>query len=118
MPQVRIENTTLELLPEKAIYVEATKTIIVADLHWGKTGHFRKNGIAIPLNTQHADETKLSKLVKRHKAERLIVAGDFFHSHANNETDGFAHWRTAHKELQIELVTGNHDILPKEHYSA
>lgn len=117
MQQLQIEGTVLELLPEKAIYINTTKTIIVTDLHWGKTGHFRKNGIAIPLGTQHADERRLSELVRKYNTERLVIAGDFFHSRANNETDNFSHWRDAHKQLHIALVTGNHDILPNEQYA-
>lgn len=94
------------------------KTLIVADLHWGKTAHFRKHGIAVPLDTQQKDEQRLAQLVSNCAAERLIVAGDMFHSRENKEVDNFAHWREAHQQLAIDLVIGNHDILPEEHYTA
>lgn len=117
MLEITIEEERLILLPEKALYWPAQKAIIVADMHWGKTAHFRKHGIAIPLKAQHNDEKRLSELVRKHNAERLIIAGDMFHSKANNETENFTHWRKAHESLEVELVIGNHDILPREAYS-
>ena len=39
----------LVLLPQKAIYWKQEKTLIAADVHMGKVGHFRKAGIAVTL---------------------------------------------------------------------
>lgn len=117
MLPITIQDEQLHLLPEKAIYWPAEKTIILSDLHWGKAGHFRKHGIAIPANAQHADEARLSALVRSHNAERLIVAGDMFHSAQNKEVDSFSLWRTQHSQLSIDLVLGNHDILPEASYT-
>lgn len=117
MPKIDIQGEQMLLLPEKALFWQQQKTLIVSDLHWGKTAHFRKHGIAIPLQTQQNDEIKLAKLVADHKAERLIIAGDLFHSRENNEVDSFSHWRNAHSALAIDLVLGNHDILPLEKYT-
>ena len=113
---INIQGEALQLLPQRAVYWAKEKTLIASDLHWGKTGHFRKNGIAIPANTQHTDEIRLANLIEQTGAERLIIAGDFFHSRENNETKQFTHWRNAHAALDIVLVMGNHDILPKESY--
>lgn len=118
MLEISLEEQQVILLKEKAIYWPAEKTIIVADLHWGKTAHFRKNGIAIPMNAQHSDEVRLSAIIREHNAERLIVAGDMFHSRENNETDNFSHWRNEHSSLTIDLVTGNHDILSTDKYES
>lgn len=118
MLPITIQGEQVYLLPEKAIYWPAQKTIILSDLHWGKAAHFRKNGIAIPAHTQHADEAKLSELVRKHNAERLVIAGDMFHSTQNKETDNFSHWRSQHSQLSIDLVLGNHDILEKTIYTS
>ena len=117
MLAINLQSEKIFLLPEKAIFWPAKKTLILSDLHWGKTAHFRKHGIAIPLQTQQGDEIRLAKLVRQYKAERLIIAGDLFHSRENNEVNNFAHWRNAHQQLAIELVMGNHDILPEEKYT-
>jgi DNA ligase-associated metallophosphoesterase len=50
------------------------------------------------------------------KPEQLIVAGDFFHSHANTELNWFKKWRSDLSQLQIILVRGNHDILKDQWY--
>jgi DNA ligase-associated metallophosphoesterase len=116
MQPLVLRDEELILLPEKVVWWPSKRTVIVADLHWGKTAHFRKNGIAIPAETQKQDEKRLADLIARHSAERLIIAGDLFHSKANNETDSFNHWRYNHRSLHIDLVSGNHDILPNERY--
>ena len=117
MLDINIEGEHLQLLPQRAVYWPAQQTLLVADLHWGKSGHFRRNGIAIPGSTQTQDEIRLANLIAHHKAKRLIIAGDLFHSRQNAETDLFAHWRRAHSHLHIDLVTGNHDILAASFYA-
>lgn len=118
MLQIDLKGEKLALLPERAIWWERERTLLVADLHWGKSAHFRKHGIAIPLQAQTNDELRLAKLIREKKAERLVIAGDLFHSKANNQVDIFSHFRKSHSELQIDLVIGNHDILQKEKYAS
>ncbi|HXS37041.1 MAG TPA: ligase-associated DNA damage response endonuclease PdeM [Flavipsychrobacter sp.] len=118
MLEICLEGEQVFLLAERALWWPAQKTLMVADLHWGKTGHFRKNGIPIPVNTQPKDEMRLAGLIKDHNVEQLIIAGDLFHSKQNNEVEAFTYWRDAHRSLSIELVVGNHDILPSEKYVA
>jgi len=118
MMTIQLQGETLYLLPEKAIWWPAQKAIIVSDLHWGKTAHFRKHGIAIPAQVQVADEIRLATVIRHFSAEQLIIAGDLFHSRHNNEVAAFSHWRNAHTDLHITLVTGNHDILGREHYAS
>jgi len=116
MLQIELKGELLELLPEKAVFWKKEKALIVSDLHWGKTGHFRKNGIAIPVQTQNNDELKLAKLLREKKVERLIIAGDLFHSHTNLQVALFSHFRSHHDSLHIDLVIGNHDILGAAQY--
>jgi DNA ligase-associated metallophosphoesterase len=116
MLQISLQGEEMALLPQRALYWPAQKTLIVADLHWGKSGHFRKHGIAIPGSTQTQDEIRLATLVREYAIERLIIAGDLFHSRHNKEVDLFTHWRNAHSSLHIDFVTGNHDILAPELY--
>jgi DNA ligase-associated metallophosphoesterase len=117
MLEIVLQGERVGLLPEKALYWGNTHTLIVADLHWGKSAHFRKHGIAIPGNTQRNDEIKLASLIRRYDIQRLIIAGDLFHSKHNSGVDLFEHWRNAHQQLHIDFVTGNHDILPDETYA-
>lgn len=117
MLEIVLRGETMALLPERAVWWAAQKAIILSDLHWGKGGHFRKNGIAIPLTAQIQDELRLARLIRQYNAERLFIAGDFFHSSHNQEVEQFRHWRQAHASLHIDLVEGNHDILHREWYA-
>lgn len=118
MLQIELEEEEVHLLPEKALWWPGQQTLIVADLHWGKTAHFRKHGIAVPIHTQNSDEARLTSLINKYMAERLVIAGDMFHSKQNKEVDKFDQWRKKHTEVEMHLVLGNHDILPELKYTA
>jgi DNA ligase-associated metallophosphoesterase len=109
-------NQDLLLLPQKAIYWQQEKALIAADVHLGKTGHFRKAGIAVPLNMEQSDLSVLSDLIFEHKPEKLIFLGDFFHSDMNADWDWFILWRSQFPKLEIILVRGNHDIIDDSNY--
>ena len=106
----------LWLFPERCLYWEEEKTLVIADLHLGKTGHFRKEGIAVPQSIYKADLQRLMAMLYFCKAERLIIAGDFSHSAQNREMELFLKWRKDFALLQIDLVKGNHDILHDQWY--
>ena len=88
----------------------------MSDVHLGKTGHFRKAGIAVPQAVFKEDMQRLLHLLHYFKPEKLIVIGDFFHSHANLELNLFTRWRNDMAYLPIILVKGNHDILSADWY--
>ena len=50
-----INENDFVLSPERVMYWEKQKTLIIADLHIGKTGHFRKSGIPVPQNVFKED---------------------------------------------------------------
>ncbi len=109
-------NQDLLLLPQKAIYWKQEKALIVADVHLGKVGHFRKAGIAVPRDMEQSDLSMLSDLIHEHKPEKIIFLGDFFHSDINSDWDWFILWRSQFSKLEIILVRGNHDIIHDSYY--
>jgi metallophosphoesterase superfamily enzyme len=111
-----VKEQTLCLSPDRCVFWEEQKTLIVSDLHFGKTGHFRKSGIAVPQAVYKEDIQRLVNLLQFFKPQQMIVVGDFFHSHANKELDLFLKWRADFESLHIILVKGNHDILKAEWY--
>lgn len=111
-----IHQETFWLSPERSIYWEEERALIVSDLHFGKTGHFRKAGIAVPQHVYKEDLQRLFHQVQYFRPSRLIVVGDLFHSNANKEFDWFNKWRQDHDSLKIHLIKGNHDILKNEWY--
>ncbi|MDQ6812514.1 MAG: ligase-associated DNA damage response endonuclease PdeM [Bacteroidota bacterium] len=111
-----LHHQTLWLSPDRCIYWEEQNTLIVSDLHFGKTGHFRKSGIAVPQNVYKEDMQRLVTQLQFFKPQQLLVVGDLFHSTINKELDFFKKWRNDFNSLHIQLVKGNHDILKKEWY--
>lgn len=114
----KLREQTLWLSPERCILWEEENTLIVADLHLGKSGHFRKEGIGVPQSIYKADLQRLMAQLYLYKADRLIIAGDFTHSTANKELDLFLKWRKDFSLLHIDLVKGNHDILAESWYES
>lgn len=109
-------NQHLWLSPERVIYWEEEKALILSDLHLGKTGHFRKSGIAVPQQVYKNDLHRLVQSIQHFQPKQLIIVGDMFHSHANKEHDWFLKWRNDFSHIEMHLVEGNHDILDKEWY--
>ncbi len=113
----KIMEQKLWLSPQRSLYWENEKALILSDLHFGKTGHFRKSGIAVPQHIYQEDLQRLIDLLHYFKPDQLIVVGDFFHSHQNTELEWFRKWRSAFDATQITLVKGNHDILESSWYA-
>ena len=115
--QFTIKDQNLYLSSDRSIYWEQERALVVSDLHIGKTGHFRKAGIAVPQSVFKEDLQRLVALIQYFKPAKLIVVGDMFHSTANKELELFSRWRSDFEELDIKLVKGNHDILNKNWYA-
>jgi len=105
------------LSPGKMIWYPAEKALIIADLHFGKTGHFRKSGIPVPQHVYKQDLHQLFAGIQFYKPQKLLIVGDMFHSKANKELDLFYKWRSDISQLHIQLIKGNHDILHDEYYA-
>lgn len=110
-------DQTLLLLPEKAIFWKEEKTLIIADIHLGKVGHFRKAGIGIPKQMEQDDLAVISDLIHEYRPAKIIFLGDLFHSDMNNDWDWLVMWRSLFKNINMILVLGNHDILNNKFYS-
>jgi DNA ligase-associated metallophosphoesterase len=107
-----LNQEELWLLPQKAIWYPKYQSLILSDVHLGKTGHFRKAGIAIPKEVAQEDLATLSDLIEQYSPKQIIFLGDLFHSEINNDWQWFSLWRELHHRIKIILVKGNHDILP------
>ena len=57
-----IQHEKLIFTNQKAVYWEREKTLIISDLHVGKSAHFRKSGIAISSQVLHDDLEILENL--------------------------------------------------------
>jgi DNA ligase-associated metallophosphoesterase len=111
-----IHKNTFWLSLHRCVYWEEQKTLIVSDLHFGKTGHFRKSGIAVPQNIFKEDLQRLFAEIQFHHPQQVIIVGDMFHSRENKEMNLFLKWRNDIPDVEVVLVKGNHDILTDAWY--
>jgi uncharacterized protein len=109
-------NEVFTLLPQKALWWQAQKALILTDLHLGKGMHFRKAGIALPLHSQQDDFLLLDKLLQTEGLEQVIFLGDLFHSSYNSQWELLGQLINNYPRLNFILVQGNHDILSQNEY--
>lgn len=108
----RWANEIVHLLPECALWWPARHTLFIADLHLGKAASFRAAGVPVPAGSTHDNFQRLSALIERHAAKRLVFLGDFTHA-ASGWNSGvqarLLRWRHRHAATSMTLVRGNHD---------
>ncbi len=116
MVEYQFLDQTLLLLPEKAIYWKDKGMLILADVHLGKAGHFRKSGIPISDLVHSKDIYTIEKLINEFQPQEVVFLGDLFHSDHNQGWEIFRRWIRSKDPLQFRLVLGNHDVLEAPAY--
>jgi len=111
-----LKEQHLWLLPQKVIYWHERGMLLLSDLHLGKASHFRKSGIPVPMKVFQKDLDCLSLVIDNCEAKSICFLGDLFHSDLNMEFELMHQWMDRYPDLKIELVRGNHDILPAAYY--
>ncbi len=109
--EVNVKEEKLLLLPEKAIFWKKKQLLLIADLHIGKTHHFRANGFAVPPKTEDTNWKILTHLLVKHNPKRVVILGDLFHSTFNKEVNKLKTFCLKYPTIEFELVIGNHDVL-------
>src|SRR5579863_2664009 len=100
----RLMDQQLWLSAGRCIFWEEEKALIVSDLHFGKTGHFRKSGIGVPQTVYREDLHRLLALVQYFQPRQMLVVGDLFHSRENKELELFQRWRNDLAGLAVRLI--------------
>ena len=102
----------LALLPQRAVYLPAHRSLLVADAHLGKAVSFRRLGVPVPEATTGGTLARLDAALTATGAERVIFLGDLLHSaraQASATLAAVQRWRDQHALLDLVLVRGNHD---------
>ena len=103
------QDTLLEMLPSRALFLPETKELLICDIHLGKAEYFQQNGIPLTNNSDKNNFARIKKIVKKYSPEKLIILGDLFHSK-------YAIDKTLQKKVEnlpellktnVELVLGN-----------
>jgi DNA ligase-associated metallophosphoesterase len=110
------QDTPLFFLKEKALWLEEEKSLLVADTHFGKAGHFRKSGIPIPETVHGQDFIRMQQLIDTYGPARFLFLGDLFHSEHNQSWEQLLQFIESNETVCFHLVKGNHDILPQRVY--
>ena len=104
-------HPSLTLLPEGAVYLTDSDTLVLADLHLGKSAAFRAKGLPVPEGDTARDLGRVRSLAEKHGAARVVIAGDLFHAPSGItpelETD-LEDFLNA-SGIPVTLVLGNHD---------
>lgn len=106
----------LVLLPDRAVWWPARRTLIASDLHLGKSQTLRAGGSAVPAGVLGETLGRLDRLIASTGAERLLVVGDLLHAGVGltaELVERVASWRRAFGG-RVVVVPGNHDrALPR-----
>lgn len=102
----------LVLLPDRAVFLPAHATVLVADVHLGKPAAFRAQGLPVPEGVTTRDLQRMTALVRTTAARRLIILGDLIHDRTallDQTCHSVRDWRASLASVQVDLIPGNHD---------
>jgi len=111
MQIIDILGTPLQLLAEKAVYLEQAQTLLVADVHLGKSDTFQRSGIPIPNTINQETLDRLYSLCLQVQPQQLIILGDLFHSKWAFTDEVSKCWQQFTQSIPatVKLLLGNHD---------
>ena len=112
MLRIRLAGEDAVLHPTGTILLSASRTLLVADAHFGKAVSFRKLVVPVPRGTTGETTAKLDLAIDDTRAEHVVFLGDFLHSvrsHAAGTLRVLHEWRARRPDLRLTLVRGNHD---------
>lgn len=96
-------------------FLEASNTLIIADLHLGAEGVFIGKGALLPRTQQQETLKTLQGMLDRCRPQRIIIAGDLKHEFGTIHDD---EWRSVLEVLDflqqvapVTVIKGNHDTL-------
>jgi uncharacterized protein len=96
------------LLPDRALWWETRRSIVVADLHLGKEGYFQARGLPVPDGATLHDLARLGDLVRRLEAMEVLILGDLVHGPGAWRPEVVAALDAALPARRL-LIPGNHD---------
>ncbi|NJL48153.1 MAG: ligase-associated DNA damage response endonuclease PdeM [Leptolyngbyaceae cyanobacterium SM2_5_2] len=101
----------LRLLPQKAVWIESLRALLVSDIHLGKSETFQHYGLPIPSQVNDGTLQRLAALCTQHQPNSLWILGDLFHSAEGLTEAVMDSWLKFLAQTQVTayLILGNHD---------
>lgn len=107
-----VNGAMLHLDHHGAVWWPAERMLIVADMHLEKGSAFAARGQLLPPYDSAVTLAKLTRVIARHRPQRLIALGDSFHdvgAGARMDETVFAALSALSTSLEMIWITGNHD---------
>ena len=104
-------DEVLTFLPERALWREHGKQLMVSDLHLGKAEVFQAHGIPLPSDGDQGTLNALLDLCTRYRPEMLFILGDLIHGRLGLTPRLRAILRSLGElaGCPVHLIGGNHD---------
>jgi DNA ligase-associated metallophosphoesterase len=111
MHPLHLTGSELHLLPEKAIHLITHQSLLVSDVHLGKSETFQALGIPIPNTINQTTLDRLQALCTQYQTDHLWILGDLFHSRYALVDEVIDAWMkfTCSIQADVKLIIGNHD---------
>jgi hypothetical protein len=106
-PEVRFGDSTLRLNGDGSAFLPEYNTLLIADVHLGKSGVFRKAGIPAPQGLHEKNIDQLVRAFAAHPSATVVFLGDVFHGLQNKETRSLQSVLDAHPAHTFILVKGS-----------
>lgn len=107
--KIQFAQQEFKLTNQRVIYWESEDTLILSDLHLGKSAHFRKNGIPMPTQVAENDLNRFGNVIEYYQPKKIMIVGDLIHAGNNKEVEQFKLFTEQFQELIFILIRGNHD---------
>jgi uncharacterized protein len=114
-PEVLILGERLVMLPERALHWPGADTLFVADPAFGRAAAFHKTKAVI--ESTRADLDRLSAVIARVEARRVIFLGELLHPRAGRAAenlDAISMWRAELASVEMAIVSAKPLDLPEE----
>lgn len=111
MQEIWIGQQRLLLLPQKAVYFEQTRSLLVSDVHLGKSETFQHYGLPVASQVNQTTLARLEQICQQVQPQALWVLGDLFHAEIGLVDAVIDAWLRFLNRTQVSayLVVGNHD---------
>ncbi len=113
---ILLKEQEIVLTTARCLFIPELQSLVLSDLHVGKSAHFQKFGIPISKDILLNDLARLSDLIRVYEPSKVIVVGDLFHAEYNKDLDTFKTWLLQYSDIEFILIKGNHDRLKNQIY--
>ena len=114
--EIVLNGESLRANADGSLFWPERRLLFIADFHLGKVNHFRKSGIAVPLEIQQHNFERLERCIAATNPLAIYFLGDLFHSEMNVSWQLLKEHISGNQQIEYHLISGNHDILPTEVY--